>query len=301
MRMADHRRWGFRCIPRLGAPPSSESVTTTMPRLTLSAGLSLNYLEINPAGARTVLLLHGFGAAGVSWQEQCTRLAQAGYRTLAPDLRGFGQSSFPGHTSIPAMAQDMAELLRRTGTAPAAVVGISMGGTVALQLTLDFPELVHRLVLVNTFARLRPEGLRDWSYFFLRFAILHTLGLSAQARLVARHMFPRPDQQHVRESLYRQIIQSNPRAYRQVMRALASFDVESRLSEIRMPTLVITGARDTTIAPSNQQPLLERIPTARRVVLADANHAAPSDAPEAFARAVAGFLRDEETIKACDP
>jgi pimeloyl-ACP methyl ester carboxylesterase len=273
----------------------------TMPRLTLSPALSLNYLDPNPTHAPAVVLLHGFGGAGDSWQDQCARLAQAGFRPIAPDLRGFGQSSFPGHCSIPEMAQDIAELLRRTGAAPAAVVGISMGGTVALQLTLDSPELVRRLVLVNTFARLRPQGLRGWCYFLLRFAILHTLGLPAQARLVARRMFPRPDQQEARETLYRQIIQSDPRAYRQVMRALGRFDVECRLADIRVPTLVITGARDTTIAPRNQQPLLDRIPGARRVILAEANHAAPTDAPEAFARALEDFLREDETTTGTTP
>src|SRR5262245_8113582 len=108
-----------------------------MPLLALSPKLTLHYLDVNPVGRRTVLLLHGLGATSRSWRPQIIALAGAGYRILAPDLRGFGQSTYPGRTSLAEMAQDVAELLRAVAPEPVGVVGISMGGAVALHLALD--------------------------------------------------------------------------------------------------------------------------------------------------------------------
>ena len=63
-----------------------------MPICTLSPSLKIHYLDPNPDGAPVVLLLHGLGATGLSWQLQIPALTGAGFRTLAPDARGFGRS-----------------------------------------------------------------------------------------------------------------------------------------------------------------------------------------------------------------
>jgi 3-oxoadipate enol-lactonase len=261
-----------------------------MPRLALSSGVTIHFLEENRQGAATVLLLHGLGATSGSWQEVMRWLGESGFRVLAPDMPGFGDSSYPGHTSIAEMARDTAELLERLEAGPAHVVGISLGGTVAQQLALDHPRRVRSLVLINTFARLCPEGLRAWVYFMLRLFLVHTLGLGVQARLVGRYMFPRPEQAELRRQLYEQVIRANPRAYRATMRALWRFDVEERLSEIKTPTLIVTGAQDTTVSPKNQQILVAQIAGARHVAVANANHAVPADQPEEFRRVLAEFL-----------
>jgi pimeloyl-ACP methyl ester carboxylesterase len=270
-----------------------------MPVQTLSPALTIHYLHENPQGAPAVLLLHGLGGTGASWQRHAAWLTEAGYRVLAPDMRGFGQSGYPGRTSIRAMAQDMAELLQRAGAAPAHVVGISLGGTVAQQLALDNAALVRSLVLVNTFAKLRPDGPRAWLYYLARLALVHTLGLGVQARLVGRYMFPGPDQEEQRRELYQQVVRSNVHAYRATMRALWAFDVEGRLGEIRVPTLVVTGDQDSTVSPRNQRGLVEKIPGARQAIVANANHAVPLDQPAAFQRILGEFLEGLRTSRAC--
>ena len=84
-----------------------------MPTLPLSAVLTLHYLDINPHGSPTVLLLHGLGATGGSWELQVPALVRSGFRVLAPDLRGFGQSTYPGQTGIAEMAQGRSSPLDR--------------------------------------------------------------------------------------------------------------------------------------------------------------------------------------------
>src|SRR5947209_26511 len=145
-----------------------------MPLLTLS-GLTIYFRDDNPQGAPAVLLLHGLGATSHSWQPHISCLTDANYRVLVPDMRGFGRSTYPGSTSIRALAQDMAILMQRVLVGQAHVVGISLGGTVAQQLALDHPSLVRSLVLINTFARLRPDSPRAWLYFALRLVLVHTL------------------------------------------------------------------------------------------------------------------------------
>jgi pimeloyl-ACP methyl ester carboxylesterase len=220
---------------------------------------------------------------------------RAGFRVLAPDARGFGRSTFPQvRLTVPVMAGDMITLLERLQAGPACVVGISMGGAVALQLALDCPQVVRRLVLVNTFARLRPQSPQVWLYFALRFLLVHTLGLATQARAVARRIFPRPDQLDLRDRLIEQILQADPRGYRAAMRALALFDVRARLGGIACPTLVISGERDTTVPVPLQRALAESIPHARQILIPGAGHAVIAERPDDFNRILIDFLSAHE-------
>ena len=265
-----------------------------MPKLTISPGVSIYYEEHNPAGQEPVLLLHGLGATTVSWQLQIPVLVNAGLRVIAADARGFGRSSYPsGSTSIAEMAGDFFHVLEALQATPAHVVGISMGGTQALQFALDYPQLTRKLVLINTFARLRPGNLSGWFYFALRFLLVHSLGVPYQARTVAKRLFPNPDQDELRQTLIEQIEQADPAGYRAAMRALARFNVQSRLSEIQMPTLVITAANDTTVPPAAQKQLAAGIPGARHVIIQGAGHAVTVEKPEDVNKILVEFLTAE--------
>jgi len=230
-----------------------------------------------------VLLLHGLGANGSSWILQIPALVDAGYHVIAPDIRGFGQSTYPGgKVRISDLAADMVRLLDHLKTSPARVVGISLGGTVALQIALDAPAQVKSLVLVNTFASLRPKSLEVWIYFALRFLLVHTLGLPVQARAVANRIFPGADQDVLRQELIKQICQADPNGYRAVMRALAVFNVAKRLGEIQIPTQIITSKDDTTVPCDVQLELVHGLPAAEHILIPDAGHAAIVDQPELF-------------------
>jgi 3-oxoadipate enol-lactonase len=263
-----------------------------MPSVTTAPDQTIFYREYNPNGKPAVLLLHGLGATGESWAYQVPELEKAGFRVIAPDARGFGRSSYAGKTSVQRMAADMAALLERLEISRVHAVGISMGGTIALQLALDYPDCVDRLVLVNTFAQLRPKSLRSWMYFLLRFLLIHTVGIHTQAKTVARRVFPRPDQAWLRQELMAQIHQANARGYRATMRALGLFRVEKRLGEMDSPTLVVTGEKDNTVAPENQLVLVEKIRSARHVTIPGGGHAVAVDQPAAFNQVLLEFLTE---------
>jgi pimeloyl-ACP methyl ester carboxylesterase len=267
-----------------------------MPTAEILPGLSLHYKEYNPDGGKSILLLHGLGATCDSWQLQIPDLESAGYHVIAPDSRGFGMSGFPGgRITIQVFAEDFKVLLNKLLITRAVVCGISMGGVIALQMALQYPELVEKLVLVNSYGKLRPDRLTGWGYFILRFLLVQTLGLQTQAEAVAWRIFPKREQQVYRQELVRQILQANPVVYRAAMRALARFDVEGRLDRVRAPTLIITGERDQTISPRNQKVLAERIPGARQVVISGAGHAVTADKPAEFNKALIEFITSEDS------
>jgi len=262
-----------------------------MPTHAMGAGHSVHFEEENPSGHPPVVLLHGLGSAGADWSLQFPPLVEAGFRVLAPDIPGFGQSPWPGgKVSVSRLAELVAGFMEGTGAQPAHVVGISMGGAVALQLALDRPHLVRSLTLVNTFAQARPQGLRQWLYFAMRMVVVHTLGLERQADLVVQRIFPRADQEELRRVLRARITQADPAVYRATLRALARFDVSQRLGEIQTPTLVITSERDTTIPPEVQAELAQGIPAAEHVVIPGAGHAVIIDSPQEFNDALLAFL-----------
>lgn len=111
-------------------------------------------LSIREAGdGEAVVLLHGFPELGYSWRHQMQPLADAGYRAVAPDLRGYGDSDRPGAVedyALPALAGDIAELIAALGVESAHLVGHDWGGSLCWTLAARRPELVRSLVILNS-------------------------------------------------------------------------------------------------------------------------------------------------------
>ncbi len=253
----------------------------------------LHFLDLNPSGSPAVLLLHALGVDSTSWGLQIPVLIEAGFRPLAPDAPGFGATPYDGHGwNLQRVAGQMMELIGELGTGPAHVIGLSMGGVIAQQFALEFLHLTRKLVLASTFAVLRPRNLNNWAYFLLRAASLLTLGLDAQAQIVARRIFPRPQDQALRDMVRAVVGRADPRAYRRAMLSLGLFDSRKRLREIKIPTLVITGSEDTTIPPDRQRELALGIPSARQVLITQAGHAVSVDQHEQFNQVLVDFLKE---------
>jgi 3-oxoadipate enol-lactonase len=263
-----------------------------MSNIDLKSGLTIHYSDLNPNGNPVVLLLHGLGATGESWQMQFPALIDAGFRILAPDMRGFGKSTYPGGSNnSQLMAKDMVALLENLAIRSTQVIGISMGGTIALQLILDQPSMIDSLVLTNTFAKLRPQKFSLWFFYAVRLALVHIFGMTKQADFVARRLFPDPKQAQLREAFKAQVIQANPSGYRSTMRSYTRFDLSNQVNSIRVPTLIITGERDSVVPPEVQIELANQIPDAKHVFIPDAGHAVSVEQPEEYNQIILAFLR----------
>jgi pimeloyl-ACP methyl ester carboxylesterase len=112
-------------------------------------GLRFHALADGPAEGPLVLLLHGFPELAWSWRHQLGALAAAGYRVIAPDLRGFGRTELRGPYDLETLAADVAGLVRALGRDRAIVVGHDWGGAVAWSVAAYQPQVLERLVVMN--------------------------------------------------------------------------------------------------------------------------------------------------------
>lgn len=251
------------------------------------------YYEVAGDGP-PLLLLHGLGSSSADWALQIPVFA-ARYRVIALDLRGHGRSQDGARSyTIAQLADDVAALLGQLNQPPAHVVGLSLGGCAAQLLALRHPECVRSLVLVNTFARLRPDGLQSTGRLARRVWLFATAPMPVVAEYVAAGLFPKPEQRAIYAEAVARLSRNRKRPYLASLRAIAGFDVRSQLGRLRCPTLVICGDRDRTVPRAAIKALSRGIPGARFALIEDSGHATPYDQPEAFNRLVMGFIEGVE-------
>jgi 3-oxoadipate enol-lactonase len=251
-------------------------------------------LDLSPGGgAPTVLMLHGLGSCGDDWGLQLPALAPH-FNALAPDLRGQGESPMPaGWPSIEDMAADVTHLLDQLKMESVHVVGLSLGGLVALQLAADAPTRARSLVVVNAFARLQTSrgSLRRGME---RVWLAATGRMEELGRRVAAGLFPHDGQEGLRSLAAARLAGNLPLTYMKLMMAITRFDLRARLGEIRLPTLVVAGEQDATVPLGCKLKLAEGIPKARFERLAGSGHATPLDDAERFNALLVEFLESIE-------
>jgi len=248
-------------------------------------------MHYDAAGEGTPLvLLHGLGSSCTDWPLQISAFSEI-YRVIAPDCRGHGDSDKPpGPYSIELFAGDVLALLNRLDVAQAHVLGVSMGGMVALQMALADSQRIKSLVLVNTFSHLIVSGLGSLAALLRRALILRLFGMERMGRLVARQLFPRPDQEALRQFTAQRWARNDKAAYRAASLAVWRFNVTQRLGEIYCPTIIIAGEDDRTVSPPHRDVLQRGIVGSRLVVIPDSTHATPIDQPQHFNQVVLEFL-----------
>jgi len=244
-----------------------------------------------PLPSVPVVLLHGLGARAGDWTFQRSALAER-HHVIAVDLPGHGRSTLPrGGIVIESMADRVAALLAHLATPPAHLLGLSLGGCVALAVAARAPARVRSLTLVNTFARLRPAGPRAALRMLVRLALIAGAPMPVVAAHVARGLFPKREQRPLYEQAVASLAATSRASYVAAIRALARFDARPWLAGVRCPTLVVVGDRDATVPRSAAHVLCAGIAGARLVVVADSGHATTHDQPAALNRALLEFLQ----------
>ena len=188
------------------------------------------------------------------------------------------------------MAERVATLLAELGEPAVHVVGLSLGACVGLALALRAPERVRSLTLLNAFARLEPPDAADALRIAFRLLLLATAPMTTVAALVARGLFPEPEQADLYRATVASLSRTSRRVYVESMAALAAFDARDDLARIACPTLVIAGEGDRTIGLGAKRALAHGIPGARLAIVPDSGHATHYDQAEAFSRLVLEFL-----------
>ena len=262
-------------------------------------GCRLRYFVGGPPSGAPLVLVHGLGGCAANWVDTAPLLAE-GRRVLVPELPGHGRSTpLPAVPNLAVFADRIAAVAEREGMLPAAFVGHSLGGAVALRLALRRPDDVSALVLaagagISSTTRRAKYGLR-------------ILGIIGPRRLVAPWADSVADSPLLRYAVFGRWGAADPLILSRravdgflegtrltsdsvsAARAVVADDVRQELGELACPVLVLWGARD------NQLRLADGFEFARRLgaplrVIADCGHLLIGERPDLCAEAIENFL-----------
>lgn len=242
-------------------------------------------------GRPALVLLHGLGSSARDWEAQF-RAFRLHFRVIAPDLRGFGASERRGPYAIHGFAADVRALLGQLGVERFFLLGYSMGGAVALQMALDHPHCVPRLIVSNSVPSFRPQSRAHWTMILYRMFMMTLVGPRIMGRIQMARMFPRPDQAELRAKNQQRAARNSRWAYLGALRALIGWSVVERLRELPMPVLVL-AAEDDYFSHAEIVRFAHALPRGRLRVFPRTRHGLPQEAPEDYNRAVLKFLLQE--------
>ena len=241
----------------------------------------------------TLLCIHGFPLDGSLWQPQVQGLAGAAH-VLAPDLRGFGadRRPVPKVMTMEAFAEDLMELLDRTGIERAVLCGLSMGGYVAMAFTERWPERVQGLIFCNT----RSTADNDAGKAAREQTALDAL--SKGACVIARAMVPKVLSQRMRsehpaeaQRIEAIMARQRPESIAAASRGMALRpDRTASLRRVHVPALIVTGSSDTLMPLETSEAMQHAMPGSQLVVINGAAHLSSAEAPAEFNTHVARFL-----------
>jgi pimeloyl-ACP methyl ester carboxylesterase len=248
------------------------------------------YYEQRGSRFPPLLLVAGIPAIANDWSLLAERLAES-RRVVTYDNRGSGQSSVTeGPYTTQQLAADAVRLLEVLGIARADVFGMSLGGMIAQEIALGWPDRVRRLVLGGTHAGVRHAApapretgraftmeTDDWG------ERMRALAPLAFAREVDDGMLERFTEKKSKEA-------QDQEGYAAQIEAVLSHDTYDRLPEIEAPTLILTGDDDRIIPAPSSDVLHLRIPRSRLEVIEGAGHLFFLEKPEETIELVQGFL-----------
>lgn len=227
------------------------------------------------------------------WEPQARAFA-GDFDMIRPDLRGFGGSELPPGSY--SMMADIVGLLDHLGIEQAQVIGCSMGGTVALDIALEHPERVTRLILVGSGVSGAEFGQADKSLFADVDAADEKGDLDAVNRAEVRLWVdgPRRAEGAAPQKIRDLVLDMNGRAMRSDWSAAKHEAIDppaiDRLGSVRVPTLVVVGDEDMPHVGVVAGVLESKIPGARKVVIKGAAHLPSLERPDEFNRILRDFL-----------
>jgi pimeloyl-ACP methyl ester carboxylesterase len=274
----------------------------TIRRLTLhGSGLKLIADAVGPANAPTILFLHGSGQTRQSWGAALLHATKRGYRAVALDQRGHGDSEWSrdGNYSLESFAADARRVIEQIGENPI-VVGASLGGIVGLLIAATPPPALRALVLVDITLRIERQGAQEVAAF-MDSAPTGFGSIEEAADAVAAYL-PHRKRPKDTSGLMRNLRLRDGRYYwhwdpamLRMPRDVQLLDakpnpLERAASAINIPTLLIRGGRSRIVSETGVREFLEAVPHAEFVEIPDAHHMVAGDTNDAFNEAVFRFV-----------
>jgi 3-oxoadipate enol-lactonase len=255
-----------------------------MPQASVN-GIRLNY-EVHGSG-EPLLLIQGWGTDLRAWIFQVPAFRKH-FQVVTFDNRGVGKSEKPaGPYSMKMMAADAVALMDHLHIPAAHVLGLSMGGMIAQEVALNYPDRVMKLVLGCTFS-CQKDGSGETEEY--------TKATGKDSRATKLALASLANNSPVGRLFVALWMTLNSRSWAEGFEsqgaAIRGHDTSERLHTIASPTLVICGTRDRVIRPSSSEFLASRIPNARLVMIENGSHSMSAENRREFNRAVLDFLGD---------
>ncbi len=237
------------------------------------------------------ILLHELGGSTETWSDLQPCLVGAGLRVVALDLRGAGQSDVPSEGyGLTELAGDVFRVMDAADLSEAFLVGLAVGGLVAMQCAHERPSCVSGLVLIDT-----PLAIPDRTAAFTRQRADTVLreGMAAVVDQSLARSFPPPVAALCPQAVSRyraRFLRNDPRGYALASLAFLGADFREAASRVDVPALVLVGEHDILFPPEQALLLAEALPRATYHVIPGAGHFPPLQAPNALANLVVPFL-----------
>ncbi|WP_420630243.1 alpha/beta fold hydrolase [Candidatus Leptofilum sp.] len=272
-------------------------------------GIVLHTLLAGPEDGPLAILLHGFPEHWASWRKQIPVLAQAGYRVVAPDQRGYNRSSKPRDIRpyrLDALTKDVANLIEALGRETAVIIAHDWGGSVGWQFAANYPKMAEKLIIMNAphpkalgreFRKGWAQRLKSWYMLFFQLPMLPELALTLSPYQTARQSFQKMTAQ--REAFsdddveMMAVAMSQPRAMSSMInwyRALR-YPPANKANLISTPTLLIWGEQDFALSRALTEDLEKWVPNIQRHYIPHSNHWVQNEAPEEVNNAMLAFLQ----------
>jgi 3-oxoadipate enol-lactonase len=251
--------------------------------------LTIHYLE--RGRGEPILLIHGLGSSGADWAFQVAALEHR-FRIIIPDLPGSGHSPPPrsGYT-IGGFAHALWKLMDHLKIATPNIIGFSLGGAVALEMSALRPACVPKLALINSLATYQPRDLRKWLETYVAATVVRLLGMPRAACLMAARLFPEPWQRAMREHAARAMGSVPANSYLGTGLALARWAILDRIDRLKCRILLIAAENDFT--PLSEKKELAARLGAELVVVRGSRHGTPFDSVEVTNASLLALLTDQ--------
>lgn len=240
------------------------------------------YYEVHGSGP-ALLLTHGYSSTSHMWAGQIAPFSEL-YKLIVWDMRGHGRTVSPDDPSLYSEEEtvaDMAALLDHAGAGSAIVGGLSLGGYMSLAFHLKHPTRTRALLIIDTGPGFKNDEARE--------------GWNVRARATAdRFETEGLERLAAGSGEVRQAHHTSAKGLALAARGMLTqrdASVINSLPEIKVPSLVVVGAKDEPFLKASDY-MATKIPGAKKVVIPDAGHAANIDRPEIFHDAVLSFLRE---------
>jgi len=262
-------------------------------------GYRIHYFEAEPKpglrkseGDKALVLVHGLGSRGEDWSPMIPTLAAQGFHVYVPDLLGYGRSPQPDvDYSIPLQEKTVVDFMHALGLRHADVGGWSMGGWVALKMTVDHPEMVDRLVVYDAAGVYFPPTF-EASLFVPRDA-------AALARLQAMLTpAPKPLPGFVERAAIRKLTRNGWVIERGVESMESGKDLlDFQLPRIQQPVLIVWGTEDRLIPLTVGEEMQQKIAGSSLLVVDGCGHLAPGECSKPVLKGTVEFLKAEPAVR----